>query len=293
MPSTSSHAEQTSILPALDTAQHQEHLVIESNQSPSYGWRELWRYRELLFFFAWRDLKIRYTQSLLGVSWAILNPLLSTAIYSLFLGKVVKIPSEGVPYPIFSFSSILIWNLFATSLSRSTNSIVNNAHIIGKVFFPRLLIPLASVVVCLADYFLACTTLLILFPLYGILPDWTCFFTMMAITLGVAIQGLGLSLWLAPLNVRFRDISQILPFLIQLGMFATPVLYPLSQIPQGWKWLVWWNPMVGYVEGFRSAFFATPFPETLFGYSMLVSASVVIVGVMIFKHFESRFTDIL
>ncbi len=271
-----------------------ECLIIDAAGSGSaFHWREYWQYRELLGFLALRDIKARYKQSILGIAWAAIHPLISTIVYTVVLRRLVQIPSDGIRYPLFAFSSLLIWNLFSSILMRSTNSVVSNGHLIAKVFFPRLLIPVSSVLVCVIDYVFACVAMAVLFPFFGVFPSMASLVAVPVITILVATQALGLSLILAPLNVRFRDVSHVLPFLTQLWMFATPVLYPLSQIPENWRWVVWINPMIGYVEAYRSVLFGLPLAMAPLVASVSVSFATLVIGVMIFRRFESNFSDIL
>jgi lipopolysaccharide transport system permease protein len=255
--------------------------------------REVWDFRELLFFLTWRDVKIRYKQTALGASWAVLQPVLTMLVFSLFFGTLAKIPSDGVPYPIFAFCGLLPWQLFSYALVNSANSLVANERLVSRVYFPRLIIPLASVLAGLVDFAIAFVVLLLMMFHYRMLPTaaiWTLpLFVLLAVLAALAV-GLGLS----ALNVRFRDVRHALPFLTQIWLFATPIAYPSSLVPAKWRALYGINPMAGVVEGFRWALLAgTAAPGPL----VLVSSVVVIVGLVIgllyFMSVERSFADVL
>ena len=265
---------------------------------PSRGWqalglKELWEFRELFYFLAWRDIKVRYKQTALGASWAILQPLLSMLIFTLIFGILAKIPSDGVPYPLFAYSALLPWQLFVYALTQSSNSLIENARLISKVYFPRLVVPLASVVAGVVDFFIAFSILILLMFYYGVVPTWGVlalpFFLILA--LGAAMS---VGLWMSALNVKYRDVRYTVPFLAQAWMFATPIVYPSSMIPEAWRWLYGLNPMAGVVEGFRWALLGT---EILHLPLILVSATVVVIslvgGLYYFKRMEKMFADLV
>ena len=265
---------------------------------PSRGWqalglKELWEFRELFYFLAWRDIKVRYKQTALGASWAILQPLLSMLIFTLIFGILAKIPSDGLPYPLFAYSALLPWQLFVYALTQSSNSLIENARLISKVYFPRLVVPLASVVAGVVDFFIAFSILILLMFYYGVVPTWGVlalpFFLILA--LGAAMS---VGLWMSALNVKYRDVRYTVPFLAQAWMFATPIVYPSSMIPEAWRWLYGLNPMAGVVEGFRWALLGT---NILHLPLILVSASVVVIalvgGLYYFKRMEKMFADLV
>jgi len=265
---------------------------------PSRGWqalglKELWEFRELFYFLAWRDIKVRYKQTALGASWAILQPLLSMLIFTLIFGILAKIPSDGLPYPLFVYSALLPWQLFVYALTQSSNSLIENARLISKVYFPRLVVPLASVVAGVVDFFIAFSILILLMFYYGVVPTWGVlalpFFLILA--LGAAMS---VGLWMSALNVKYRDVRYTVPFLAQAWMFATPIVYPSSMIPEAWRWLYGLNPMAGVVEGFRWALLGT---EILHLPLILVSATVVVIGLVgglyYFKRMEKMFADLV
>ncbi len=228
---------------------------------PSRGWvslklDELWEYRELLYFLVWRDIKVRYKQTVLGAAWAILQPFMTMVVFSLFFGKLGKIPSEGVPYPIFSFAALVPWTFFATGLGQGANSLVGSQNLIKKVYFPRLVIPIASVLSGVVDFALAFLVLLGMMLFYGIVPTLNVLWLPLLLLLAL-VTSLGVSLWLSALNVQFRDIRYTVPFLTQFWLFATPIAYPSSLLPEPWRTLYGLNPMVGVVEGFRWALLGT------------------------------------
>ena len=237
---------------ANDEAAEVEHLL---RMEPSTGWVplklwELWEYRELLYFLAWRDIKVRYKQTVLGAAWAVIQPFFTMLVFSLFFGHLAKMPSDGVPYPLFSYAALLPWNFFANGLSQSSDSLVGSANLIKKVYFPRLAIPIAAVLSGVVDFALAFAVLLGMVLCYGIVP--TIHVVWLPVLLLLAyVTSLGVGLWLSALNVQFRDVRYAVPFLIQLWLFATPVAYPSSLLPQPWRTVYGLNPMAGVVEGFR------------------------------------------
>jgi lipopolysaccharide transport system permease protein len=263
----------------------------------SRGWvslrlGELWTYRELLYFLVWRDVKVRYKQTALGAAWAVLQPLLTMIVLTVFFGRLAKIPSNGVPYPLFVYTALLPWQLFAFALTESANSLVGNQSLITKIYFPRLIVPLASVLAGLVDFGISFVVLLILMLYYGIAPTATIVVLPLFIILAVA-TALSVGLWLSALNVQFRDVRYTIPFLTQFWLFATPVAYPSSLVPERWR--VWYglNPMAGVVEGFRWALLGKArSPGTLLWVSVLVVVLLLIGGLAYFRRMESTFADI-
>lgn len=264
---------------------------------PSHGWkvlnlRELWEYRELLYFLTWRDVRVRYKQTVLGAAWAIIQPFFTMVVFSLFFGRLAKVPSDGVPYPIFSFAALLPWNYFATSLSGAGNSLVGSANLIRKVYFPRLVIPLASVLGGLVDFAVAFVVLLGMMVYFGIRPTAGTLL-LPAFLLLALVTALGVGLWLSALNVKYRDVKYTLTFLIQFWMFATPVAYPSSLLGEPWRTLYGLNPMVGVVEGFRWALLGTQPPSAMVGVSALVSVVLLVSGAFYFRRMEKTFADVV
>lgn len=265
---------------------------------PSSGWsslklRESWEFRELLYFLTWRDIKVRYKQTVLGASWAILQPFLTMVVFSLFFGRLAGVPSEGVPYPIFSFAALVPWAFFANGSNQAANSMVGSANLIKKVYFPRLIVPVATVMSGLVDFTLAFFVLLLMMVFYRIVPTaqiiWLPLFLLLAI-----VTTLGVGYWLSAMNVQFRDVRYAVPFLIQLWLFITPVAYPSSLLDEPWRTLYGLNPMAGVVEGFRWALLGTEagsLPMVLL--SSLVSIILLISGTYYFKRMERTFADVV
>jgi lipopolysaccharide transport system permease protein len=254
--------------------------------------RELWTYRELLYFLVWRDIKVRYKQTVLGAAWAILQPVLTMTVFAIFLGRLAHMPSDGVPYPLFAFVGLVPWTYFATAVSSGAQSVVGSQQLISKVYFPRLLVPLSSATTPLVDFAIALVTLVPLLVWYRIAPGAGIVWLPVFLLLGVA-TAFAAALWLATLTVRYRDVRYVVPFFVQFWMFATPVAYPASLVPERWRILYGLNPMTGVVEGFRWALVGGPAP----GPMVVVSAIVVVVllasGLAFFRRFESTFADVI
>ena len=265
---------------------------------PSKGWsplklREIWAYRELLYFLMWRDVKIRYKQTVFGASWAIIQPFLTMVVFSLFFGKLAKVPSDGVPYPIFSFAALVPWTLFNYGLSQASNSLVGSSHLITKVYFPRLIIPTASLLSGVVDFLIAFGLLLGMMLFYGIMPTLNVFWVP-ALVLLTLVTALGVGLWLSALNVQYRDVRFAVPFLAQLWMFATPIAYPSSLLPEKWRVLYGLNPMAGVVEGFRWALLGTATRPGAMIFASAGAALVILVsGAFYFRRMERNFADVV
>jgi lipopolysaccharide transport system permease protein len=264
---------------------------------PSRGWvalrvKELWEYRELLYFLVWRDIKVRYKQTVLGAAWAILQPVLTMLVFTVFFGRLAKVPSDGIPYPVFAYAALLPWQLFVFALTESANSLVGNQNLIKKVYFPRLIAPLASVLAGLVDFGIAFLVLLALMLYYGIVPGFAIAVLPLFLLLAVA-TALSVGLWLSALNVQFRDVRYTIPFLTQFWMFATPVAYPSSLVPERWRAWYGLNPMAGVVEGFRWALLGkSGSPGPLLWVSALVVVLLLIGGLAYFRRMEATFADI-
>jgi homopolymeric O-antigen transport system permease protein len=252
---------------------------------------ELWRYRELLQVLTKRDIQILYKQAALGAAWAVIQPVFAVVIFSVVFGYFAKMPSGGMPYPVFAYAAVLPWTYFAEAVRRSSTGMVSDAELIRKVYFPRLIMPLASVLAPLLDFALAFIVLLGLMAWYKIAPGWQILFVIPLI-IQTGLLALAVGLWLSPVNVRFRDIKHTLPFLIQVWMYASPIVYPLSLVPADWRWLYSLNPSVGLIEGFRWAVLAngTPSLEAM-AMSFIVTAMLLFGGLVFFKHMERTFAD--
>lgn len=265
---------------------------------PSKGWVSLklgdvWEYRELLYFLTWRDVKVRYKQTALGASWAILQPFLTMVVFSLFFGRLADIPSEGVPYPIFAYTALLPWTFFATGMAMSSQSLVQSSNLITKVYFPRLTIPIATVFSSIVDFALAFLVLVGMMLFYGIAPTmnviWLPVFLLLAF-----VTALGVGLWLSALNVQYRDVRYVIPFLVQFWLFATPIAYPSSLLNGIWRTIYGINPMVGVVEGFRWALLGTDStPGPMMTMSGIAALLLLVSGAFYFKRMEKTFADVV
>lgn len=267
--------------------------------APSKGWvplklKDLWEYRELLYFLIWRDIKVRYKQTALGATWAIIQPFFTMVVFSIFFGHLAKVPSDGIPYPLFSFAALVPWSFFANGLSQSSNSLVGSGTLITKVYFPRLIIPLASVFSGIVDFVLAFLVLLGMMVYYGLFPTtinvlWLPLFLLLALT-----TSLGVGLWLSALNVEYRDVRYIVPFITQFWMLATPIGYPSSLLQQPWRTLYGLNPMVGVAEGFRWALLGTnTAPGPIIAVSSAAAVLILVTGAFYFRRMEKTFADLV
>ena len=266
---------------------------------PSRGWvglklNDLWLYRELVYFLTWRDIKVRYKQSVLGILWAILKPFMAMVVFTIFFGNFAKIPSDGVPYPIFSYTATLPWELFAAALGVASSSMVSNSNMVSKIYFPRMIIPLASVMSSVVDFFIGFTILIGMMIFYKVTPTIATLWLPLLILLAL-ITALGVGFWSSALMVRYRDVGYIMPFIANLWMYLTPVVYPSSMIPEKWRLLYALNPMTGVVEGFRYALLGTT--QSVSGGMILVSSliaiAVLISGMFYFRRMEKQFADMI
>jgi lipopolysaccharide transport system permease protein len=253
---------------------------------------DLWGHRQLLYFLIWRDLKVRYKQTALGVVWAILEPFISMVVFSIFFGGLAGVPSDGLPYPIWSYAGLVPWTFFANGLAKSSNSLVGNADLLRKVYFPRLILPTASVLSDIVDFLIAFMVLIGMMLYYGIMPRVTIIFLPLFLLLAI-ITSLGSGLWLAPLNVKYRDIRFVVPLLLRVWMFATPVVYPSSLLSEPWQTLYGLNPMVGVIEGFRWALLDTDPPRSMIFLSALVAVALFGSGLYFFRQAEETFADVV
>ena len=272
------------------------HTITEIHPDKSlinFELKKLWRYRELLYFMVWRDLKIRYKQAAIGAGWAIIQPVFTVAIFTAVFGYFAKIPSDGVPYPAFAFTAMVPWTYFSEALRRSSTGLVEDTELIRKIYFPRLIIPLSAITSPLVDCFLSFIVLIILLTIYGITLNWNIIFLPIFMLISM-ITALSVGLWLGPVNVRFRDVKHTMPFLIQVWMYATPIVYPLSIVPERWRIIFSLNPMVGVIEGFRWALLGKGPPDTI---SICISTAITILllfsGIIYFKRMERIFADII
>jgi lipopolysaccharide transport system permease protein len=265
---------------------------------PSRGWaalnlRELWTYRELLYFLVWRDIKVRYRQTVLGAAWAIIQPLFTMVVFSLFFGKLARMPSDGVPYPIFSYAALVPWAFFAHGLTQSSQSVVGSANLVRKVYFPRLVVPISSVVSGVVDFLLAFLVLLGMMLYYGMAPSFRIL-ALPPLLLLALVTSLGVGLWLSALNVQFRDVRYVVPFLVQVWLFSTPIAYPSSLLQEPWRTVYGLNPMVGVVEGFRWALLGTATtPGGIIALSSLVALTALVGGAFYFRRMERTFADVV
>ena len=265
---------------------------------PSRGWislnlREVWAYRELLYFLVWRDVKVRYKQTLIGAAWAILQPLLTMLIFTLVFSRFAKIPSDGLPYPIFAYTALLPWNFFAGALTRSSASIVGQSQLISKVYFPRLIIPLSAVISGIVDFVIAFLLLVVMMVWFGIAPHWGIVTLPVFLLLALATALAG-GLWLSALNVRYRDVTYTVPFLVQLWMFASPIAYPTSLVPQQWRLAYSLNPLAGVIEGFRWALIGGASPDIrALSISSAAVFALLLGGIIYFKRMERTFADVV
>jgi lipopolysaccharide transport system permease protein len=266
--------------------------------TPARGWvalriQDLWEYRELLYFLIWRDVKVRYKQTALGVAWAIIQPVLAMVVFSIFFGRLAKMPSDGVPYPIFAFAGLAPWTFFVHGLNQASNSLVGGANLIKKVYFPRLVMPAAAVLSGVVDFVLTFVVLLGMMLYYGIVPSGRIVLIVPLIVLAM-VTSLGVALWLSALNVQFRDVRYVIPFLSQVWLFATPIAYPSSLLPEQWRTVYAINPMVGVVEGFRWALLGTgTAPGPIIVVSVVVALGLLVSGAYYFRRMESTFADVV
>lgn len=264
---------------------------------PRKGWRsldlpELWRYRELAAAMAIRDIKVRYKQTVLGVAWAIIQPLTAMVIFTVIFGKLASIPSDGYPYPVFVFSGLLGWNFFNSAVSSGGMSLLSAGGLISKVYFPRIVVPLATIGVSAVDFFVAVLILFSLMLFYGV-EFTTQLFLFPLFFVGLTLTAIGMSSWLSAVTVAYRDFRYVIPFMMQTWMYLTPVIYPVSFIPENWRWLLMFNPILGWVEGIRSSFLGQPIDWQLVGVSAALTLVILLAGIRYFERAETRFADII
>jgi lipopolysaccharide transport system permease protein len=270
-------------------------VVIEAGRSESKYWRDLWRYRELFFFLTWRDLLVRYKQTAIGVSWAIIRPLLTIVVFTIVFERVAKLPAPAaVPYPLLVTAAILPWQFFANGLSEASNSLITNSNLVSKVYFPRVVIPASTVIASAVDFLITLVLFLFLMIWYQFLPDWRV--AVLPLFMGWAfLVALGAGLWLCALNVRYRDFRYVIPFIVQFGIYVSPVGFSSSVFPEQWRWLYSLNPMVGVIDGFRWSLLrgAAPLDAISLLPSLAVTTVVCVVGIRYFRKVERTFADII
>lgn len=268
-------------------------VIIEPNK----GWRaldlrDLWAFRELLYFLTWRDVKVRYKQTELGIAWAIIQPLFTMLVFTLFFGRLAGLPSDNIPYPLFAYAGLLAWTYFSNAITSSGNSLVGSANLITKVYFPRMIIPGAAVTAGLVDFAIAFLILVVLMVYYRVTVTWNILMFPVLVLL-TTLLALGIGMWLSALNVKYRDVRFALPFLVQLWMFLSPVIYPASFLPARFRWLLSLNPMTGIIEGYRSALFGRPFNWIALAASAAITLILLIYSTYFFKRMEKSFADIV
>lgn len=269
-------------------------LIIEAGRTERHYWRDLWRYRELFYFLAWRDILVRYKQTVIGLAWALIRPLLTMIVFVFVFGKLAKLPSDGVPYPILVFAALLPWQFFANAFTEAGNSLISNANMISKVYFPRLVVPVSAVIVSFVDFLISGIILVGLMAWYGFTPDWRIF-TLPLFVLIACAAAVGTGLWTAALNVKYRDFRYIIPFVVQFGLYISPVGFSSNIVPEQWRLLYSINPMVGVIDGFRWAILGGN--TQLYWPGFLLSLSLVLVilvtGVIYFRKTEKTFADVI
>ncbi len=269
-------------------------LIIEAGRTEGQYWKDLYRYRELLYFLSWRDILVRYKQTVVGIAWAVIRPFLTMVVFTIVFGKLAKLPSEGAPYPILVFSAVLPWQLFANALAEASNSLISNANLISRIYFPRLIIPASSVITSFVDFLISGAVLVLLIIWYQFLPGWRIFTLPLFITIAFAAS-MGCGLWLTALNVKYRDFRYIVPFIVQFGLFISPVGFSSSIVPEKWRLAYSINPMVAVIDGFRWAIIGGE--ASLYWPGFLLSLSLVVIllvtGIRYFRKTEKTFADII
>ncbi|PMB36188.1 phosphate ABC transporter permease [Fischerella thermalis BR2B] len=272
----------------------QHELVIEAGRTERQYWKDIWRYRELMYFLAWRDVLVRYKQTAIGIAWALIRPFLTMVVFSVVFGGLAKFPSGGVPYPILVFAAMLPWQFFANALSECSNSLITNANLVSKVYFPRLIVPISAVIVSFVDFMVSGMILLGLMAWYNFVPNWRILTLPVFILIAFA-AAVGAGLWLAALNVEYRDFRYIVPFIVQFGLYISPVGFTSSVVPPQWRLLYSLNPMVGVIDGFRWAILGGDSQIYLPGFTLSVGlvALLLVTGVWYFRKMERTFADVI
>jgi len=270
-----------------------QELIIEANRTETQYWKDLWRYRELFYFLAWRDILVRYKQTAIGIAWTLIRPFLTMVVFTIVFGNLAKLPSGGVPYPILVFSAMLPWQFFANSLSESSSSLISNANLISKVYFPRLIVPISAVIVGFVDFMVSGMILLALMAWYNFVPDWRILTLPLFILIAFS-AAMGGGLWLAALNVEYRDFRYIVPFIVQFGLYISPVGFSSKIVSEQWRFLYFLNPMVGVIDGFRWAILGEAniyLPGFIL--SLFVVVILLISGIWYFRKMERTFADVI
>lgn len=273
---------------------HQQTLIIEAGRTERHYWKDLWRYRELFYFLAWRDILVRYKQTVIGLAWALIRPLLTMIVFVFVFGKLAKLPSDGVPYPILVFAALLPWQFFSNAFAEAGNSLISNANMISKVYFPRLVIPASAVIVSFVDFLISGSILVGLMVWYDFAPDWRILTLPLFIFIAFA-AAMGAGLWTAALNVKYRDFRYIIPFVVQFGLYISPVGFSSSIVPEQWRLLYSMNPMVGVIDGFRWAILGgqTQLYWPGFFLSLLLVLVMLVTGIVYFRKTEKTFADVI
>ena len=273
---------------------NQSVLVIEAGRTELHYWKDLWRYRHLFYFLAWRDILVRYKQTVIGLAWALIRPILTMVVFVIVFGKLAKLPSDGVPYPILVFAALLPWQFFSNAFTEAANSLISNSHMISKVYFPRLVVPISAVIVSFVDFLISGTILVGLMLWYGFAPDWRII-TLPLFTIIAFAAAMGTGLWIAALNVKYRDFRYIIPFVVQIGLYVSPVGFSSSIIPENWRLLYSINPMVGVIDGFRWAILRGNiqlyWPGFLLSFTLVLV--ILVTGIMYFRKTEKTFADVI
>ncbi len=269
-------------------------IIIEAGRTEKQYWQDIWKYRELFYFLAWRDILVRYKQTFIGIAWALIRPFLTMVVFTIVFGSIAKLPSQGVPYPILVFSAMLPWQFFSNSLSECSNSLITNSNLISKIYFPRLIVPTSAVVVSFVDFLISGMILLGLMAWYNFVPSWRILTLPFFIAIAFAAS-MGAGLWLASLNVKYRDFRYIVPFIVQFGLYISPVGFSSNIVPEKWRFLYSLNPMVGVIDGFRWAILGTSYTLYLPGFllSLFIVAFFVITGIWYFRKTERTFADVI
>lgn len=267
-------------------------LIIEPGRLEKQYFKDLWRYRELFLFLAWRDILVRYKQTVFGVLWAVMRPFLTMVVFTAVFSGIAKLPSNGVPYPILVYSAMLPWQFFSSSFAEASNSLIGNSNLLTKVYFPRIIMPTSTVIVALVDFFIAFVLLVVLMIYYGYMPGWTIL-TLPVFILLAFLTSMGAGLYIASLNVKYRDFRYIIPFVVQFGLYISPVGFSTNVVPEQWRLLYSLNPMVGVIDGFRWAILGQPLNKTAFMLSVAVSFGLFVWGLRYFRKTERTFADVI
>lgn len=275
-------------------SQIQEEIIIEAGRTEVRYWNDVWRYRELFYFLAWRDILVRYKQTAIGIAWSVLRPLATMIVFTLVFGTFAGLPSQGAPYPVMVFAAMLPWQFFATALAECSNSLVVNSNLLSKVYFPRLIVPSSAIIVCVVDFIISLVLLFLLMSWYGVWPDWRML-TLPLFFLLALLCALGSGLWLAALNVKYRDFRYVVPFIVQFGLYISPVGFSSSVVPERWRLIYSLNPMVGVIDGFRWAILGEGQKLSWDGLALAVAGTAVllVLGIRYFRQTERAFADII